>query len=203
MINVISSCLWLPGFKRDSSPWKPRGKPQAESCLNSSAAPACVSSMSLGTALAAAGENQRVFWEAASVDLPPQLCPGSPHTLPLFFINVLICFISCTLCGVLCLTVVFDMYLRGAVCFHAGDIQSLSSLLQHFPTTVQWLCLCPLKFRFLCFVMVCSACDSAFTHLPRYLQVITPHMTQLGLLHQTLMWSLPLSLLDLSKHCWC
>lgn len=91
MINVIPSCLWPPGFKRDSCPWKSREKPQVESCLSSSAAPPCVSSMSLETSLAAAGENQRVFWETASVDLPAQLCSCSPHTLPLFFINAVSC----------------------------------------------------------------------------------------------------------------
>lgn len=84
MINVISSCLWLPGFKRDSCPWESREKLQPESCLSSSAAPPCVS---VGSS----------WWEPKGVlgnsfcRPSSQLCSCSPHTLPIFFINAVSC----------------------------------------------------------------------------------------------------------------
>lgn len=141
---------------------------------------------SLETALAAAGENQRVFWETASIDLPPQVCSFSPHTLHQLLIKA----VSCTHLW----SSLPDSSLRYVpeeCCMFSYWEYTVSVLPSPaFPSnssmTLYLLSEIHLK---KCFVMACLACDSACTHSPCYLQVIPLHMTHLGLLHQTLIWS--------------
>lgn len=105
--------------------WKSRGKLKAESWLSSSAAPPCVSSVSLEAALAAASENQSVFWEAQ------HLCSFFPNFYSLHALTPILHLVL--ICAVICLTVIIDTCLRQAMLYDSGTSLLYGCVLSLWP----------------------------------------------------------------------